>query len=84
MLKLERKYVCFCYILNVTKENPMMDLTNNGSSSIPSLALSSKIQAEFADVFKADLPIGLPPCTNVEHRIELVPEADPMQDPRIT
>ena len=69
MLKLECKYIYLCYILNVTR----MDLTDGGSSSIPSLNLSSRIQAEFADVFRTELPIGLPPCKNVEHRIELIP-----------
>ena len=73
MLKLECKYIYLCYILNVTR----MDLTYGGSSSIPSLTLSSKIQAEFADVFRIELPIGLPPCRNVEHRIELIPRARP-------
>ena len=77
MLKLECKYIYLCYILNVTR----MDLTDGGSSSIPSLNLSSKIQAEFADVFRTELPIGLPPCRNVEHRIELIPGANPIARP---
>ena len=58
-----------------------MDSTDGGSSSIPSLNLSSKIQAEFADVFRTELPIGLPPCRNVEHRIELILGANPVARP---
>ena len=81
VLKLECKYIYLCYILYVTKENPRMDSTDGGSSSIPSLTLSSKIQAEFADVFRTELPIGLPPCRNVEHRIELIPGANPIARP---
>ena len=81
ILKLECKYIDLCYILNVTKENPRMGLTDGGSSSIPSLTLSSKIQFEFADVFRTELPIGLPPCRNVEHRIELIPRAIPIVGP---
>ena len=51
------------------------------SSSIPSLTLSSKIQAGFADDLRTELPIGLPPCRNVEHRIELIPKANPVARP---
>ena len=34
-----------------------------------------KILREFADVFPKDLPIGLPPAREVDHRIDLIPGA---------
>ena len=58
-----------------------MDATIGGSSTTPALDLSNKIKAEFADVFKTELPIGLPPCRNVEHRIELFLGANPVARP---
>ena len=81
MLKLECMYIYSCYILIFTKENPRMDSIDGGSYSILSLNLSSKIQAEFADVFRIELSIGLPPCKNVEHRIELILRANPIARP---
>ena len=58
-----------------------MDSQASGSSTTPTLSLSSKIKAEFADVFKIELPTRLPPCKNMEHRIELVPGANPVTRP---
>ena len=52
-----------------------------GSSTTPALSLSNKIKAEFEDVFKSELPIGSPPRRNVEHRIELIPGANPVARP---
>ena len=36
-----------------------------------------KILREFVDVFPKDLPIGLPPAREVDHRIDLIPGAEP-------
>ena len=81
MLKLDCKYIYFCYIVNISKVDPRMDSTVGGSSTTPALSLSNKIKAEFEDVFKSELPIGLPPRRNVEHRIELIPGANPVARP---
>ena len=75
MLKLECKFLYLCYFINV---NPIMDSQASGSSTTPTLSLSSKIKAEFAYVFKIELPSGLPCRRNVEHCIELVPRANPV------
>ena len=32
-----------------------------------------KILRDFADVFPKDLPVGLPPASEVDHRIDLIP-----------
>ena len=63
MLKLDCKYIYFCYIVNISKVDPRMDSTVGGSSTTPALSLSNKIKAEFEDVFKSELPIGLPPLS---------------------
>ena len=58
-----------------------MDSQASGSSTTLALSLSSKIKAEFAYVFKNELPTEVPPCRNVEHRIKLVPRANPITQP---
>ena len=79
MLKLlDYKFLYLCYSINV---RPSMDTQASGSSTTPALNLSSKIKAAFFDVFTTKLPTGLPPCRNVEHRIELVPGANPVTQP---
>ena len=78
MLKLDCKFLYLYYLVNV---KPSMDSQASGSSTTPALNLSSKIKAAFFDVFKTELPTGLPPHRNVEHRIELVPGANPVTRP---
>ena len=78
MLKLECKYLYLCYIVKV---NQSMDSTVDGSSTSQALNLSSKIKAEFTDVFKFALSTGLPPRRNVEHRIEIIPGANRVTRP---
>ena len=75
MLKLDCKFLYLCYLVNL---KPSMDSQASGSSTTPALNISSKIKAEFSGVFKTELPTGLPPHRNVEHRIELVPGANPV------
>ena len=72
MLKLHCKYIYFCYIVNIFKVNLRMDSIDGGSSTMLALDLSDKIKADFFDVFNFELPSGLPPRRNMEHRIELI------------
>ena len=66
----------------IYKVNPRMDSTvGGGSSTTLANSLISKIDSQFKDVFKSKLPVGLTPCRNVEHRIELIPGANPVARP---
>ena len=42
-----------------------------------------EIMSAYADVFPADLPAGLPPSREVDHRIELIPGSTPPSRPTI-
>ena len=57
------------------------DTNKGGSSASIQLALSSRIRAQFSNVFKSELPLGLPSRRNVEHRIELIPRVGPIARP---
>ena len=56
---------------NVPLRTKSESLAPNGDPVI------QKLLADFADVFPAQLPIGLPPPRHVDHAIELVPGAQP-------
>jgi hypothetical protein len=57
------------------RENARVRMTDE------SLAAWSKLRAEFKDVFPDELPAGLPPSREVDHKIELVPGAVPPSRP---
>ena len=44
MLKLDYKYIYFCYIVNISKVDPRMDSTVGGSPTTQALSLSNKIK----------------------------------------
>ena len=81
LLKIECKHIYFCYILNISNVHSSGNADGSGSSTTPAQVLSDKIRAEFLDVFKSELPSGLPPHRNVEYKIELVPGAAPVNRP---
>ena len=73
LLKIECKYLYLCYVLNVSSVNARMDLTVDGTSTTLAISLIRKIEANFfADIFRIELPIGLPPHRNEEHWIDLI------------
>ena len=43
--------------------------------------LAREISEEFSDCIRDELPYGLPPERNVEHKIELIPRAEPVNRP---
>ena len=50
---------------------------NDDNTKTPYLKEGQNILREYADVFPKDLPAGLHPQRDVDHRIELVPGAEP-------
>ena len=50
---------------------------NDDKTKTPYLEEVQNILREYADVFPKDLPAGLPPQRDVDHKIELIPGAEP-------
>jgi hypothetical protein len=58
--------------------------SSSSSPPVPVSALDSAAAAmlrEYRDVFPSELPAGLPPSRDIDHRIELVPGASPTSRP---
>ena len=65
--------------LNHTETNQVNTSTSGGSEPDPRGATAAQeLLAEFRDVFPDDLPPGLPPQREVDHRIELTDERAPV------
>ncbi|MCO5550081.1 hypothetical protein L7F22_003560 [Adiantum nelumboides] len=77
-LKIDCKYLYLCYVLDCVYKG---DTDNGGSSTSIHTDLSNRIRSQFSDVFKSELALGLSPRKNVEHRIELIPGANPVARP---
>ena len=43
--------------------------------------LAREISEEFSDCIRDELPYGLPPERNVQHKLELIPRAEPVNRP---
>jgi hypothetical protein len=65
------------YLLLVTNQSVAKD----GTATEPLDSRTKSLLDEFKDVFPEDLPEGLPPSRDVDHRIELVPGSTPPSRP---
>lgn len=61
-----------------TEHAPVPAPGDHNTIQVPGLA---SLLEEFADVFPADLPAGLPPKRDIEHKIELLPGSAPVHRP---
>ena len=50
---------------------------NDDKTKTPYPEEVQNILRKYADVFPKDLPVGLPPQRDVDHKIELIPGAEP-------
>ena len=67
-------------IANEARNEPRKQCTvsvNEDKTQTPYPEQVQAILTDFADVFLKDLPTGLPPQRKLDHRIELVPGAEP-------
>ena len=70
---------CCSYSRPPTPHPP--DRPDESDSNVAADRLAAPVLASYADVFPSDLPAGLPPQRDVDHRIELEPGAVPPSRP---
>jgi hypothetical protein len=70
--------VSVCYSLNAAAS---ASAVSNRSEAPILKTISGKLEKEFRDVFPDELPAGLPPEREVDHKIELVPGSTPPSRP---
>ena len=78
---------CFMVLIQPHEPASLPSVLNHLSSSSSSAPISLLATAEaailknYSDVFASELPIGLPPSRDVDHRIELLPGSTPPSRP---
>ena len=80
MRKLSKTEAVFMAVVRETNEEIRNESTITVNEDQTKTPYPDEVQAildEFSDVFPKDLPSGLPPSRELDHRIELVPGAEP-------
>ena len=87
MRRLDKKEPMYLVVVRTTNEdvenaekeprNESIVSVNEDKTQTPYPIQVQAILNEFADVFPKYLPVGLPPQRELDHRIELVPSAEP-------
>jgi hypothetical protein len=78
------EYACLVYpdtIHEATELYAIDTSTSSNASPDPLEVLRRQVLQQFREVFPAELPAGLPPSREVDHKIELVPGASPPSRP---
>ena len=80
MKKLAKAESVFLVVVRIMNEEPRKEslmIVNEDKTKTPYPVEVQAILDEFSDVFPKDLPGGLLPSRELDHRIELVPGAEP-------
>ena len=77
--KTPKEFLCLCIasVESIDEASTSTDATQDGELA----ELAIEISEEFSDYIRDELPYGLPPERNVQHKIELIPGAEPVNRP---
>ena len=77
--KTPKEFLCLCIasVESIDDASTSTDATQDRELA----ELTRQISEEFSDCIRDELPYGLPPERNVEHKIELIPGAEPVNRP---
>ena len=73
----QKEPVYLAVVRSVETDDDQTVEINNDKTKTPYPKEVQNILREYADVFPKDLPAGLPPQRDVDHKIELIPGAEP-------
>ena len=77
--KTPKEFLCLCIasVESIDETSTSIEATQDGELA----ELAKEISEEFLDCIRDELPYGLPPERNVQHKIELIPGAEPVNRP---
>ena len=73
----QREPVFLTVVRSVPETNEEIVEINEDKTKTEYPVAVREILQDFSDIFPKDLPVGLPPIREVQHRIELIPGAEP-------
>ena len=77
--KTPKEFLCLCIasVESIDDASTSIDATQDGKLA----ELAREISEEFSDYIRDELPYGLPPKWNVQHKLELIPKTKPLNRP---
>ena len=74
----QREPVFLAVVRSVPENNEKIVEINEDKTKTEYPVAVREILQDFSDIFPKDLPVGLPPIREVDHRIDLIPGAEPL------